>query len=183
MATTPHLLTYQEWLQLPPVEDGREEVVKGELRVWPPNQYPHADVVELIIEAILPQIDRKKIRILGSTFGLMIHQDPLTCRSPDLAVFWREKREVRDGIEWVPPDLVIEIISPSENKRRKEEKLSDYASIGVPEVWLVSPEAQSVEVRLLHGGTFERESIQVDGELRPTRFPGISIPVTAIWPD
>src|SRR6185437_13644088 len=137
MAATTHLLSYEEWLKLPTVEDGRDEVVNGELHFMPPDHYPHADVVQLLIQAFIPRVDTKKVRILGSTFGLMIRQEPLTCRSPDLAVFWLDKRVVRDGLDWAAPGLVIEVISHSETKRRKEEKIVDYASIGVPEVWLV----------------------------------------------
>jgi Uma2 family endonuclease len=183
MATTTHQLTYEEWLQLPTVEDGTDEVVKGELRFMPPTRYPHADIIQSLIEQLLPRIDRKLVRILGSNFGLMIKQEPLTCRSPDLAVFWHEKRVLRDGLDWAAPDLIVEVISPSETKRRKEEKLTDYASIGVPEVWLVSPEAQSIEVRLLRDGRFERTDIRMDGELQPTRFPGVSVAVASIWPE
>lgn len=84
---------------------------------------------------------------------------------------------------YAPPELIVEMMSPSETKRRKEEKMEDYASIGVPEVWLASPDAQSVEVRLLSEGKFKTASILVDGLLRPTRFPGVSISVAVIWPD
>jgi Uma2 family endonuclease len=128
-------------------------------------------------------VDRKKVRILGSNFGLMISRDPLTCRSPDLAVFWQEHRIIRDGLDWSPPDLIVEVISPSETKRRKEEKMADYASIGVPEAWLVSPEAQSVEFRLLVEGKFKTTGVFFEGSLQPTRFPGVSISIPEIWPE
>jgi len=90
---------------------------------------------------------------------------------------------VQDGLLWSSPDLVVEVISPSETKRRKEEKLADYAAIGVPEAWLVSPEARSVEIRLLVDGQLTTTSVLVAGELHPTQFPEVSIPVAAIWPD
>ena len=121
--------------------------------------------------------------VFGSNFGLMINQDPLTCRCPDLAVYWRDKLVIQDGLYWSPPDLIVEIISPSETKRRKEEKMADYAAIGVPEAWLVSAEAQSVEVRQLVEGTLKTTGIFVDGTLHPTRFPAVSISIGEIWPD
>lgn len=183
MAATTHLLSYEEWLKLPAVEDGRDEVVKGELRFMPPTRYPHAEIIQALIEQFLPQIDRKRVQILGSNLGLMVNREPLTCRTPDLIVYWREKMVIQDGLYWSPPDLVVEVISPSETRRRKNDKLADYAAIGVPEVWLVSPEAESVEIRLLKDGKLERASIQVDGEVQPTRFPGVTIPVSAIWPE
>ena len=183
MATVPKLLTYEEWLRLPPVEDGTDEVVKGELLCMPAPRFPHADTIQRLIRRFDRQVDEEQVSILGSTFGLMIAEDPLTCRSPDLAVFWKEKRVIRDGLDWSAPDLIIEVISPSETKRRKQEKIDDYASIGVPEVWLLSPEAQSVEVWLLIEGQLSRAAILVEGSLQPTRFPGVSISIPEIWPE
>lgn len=46
MATVPGLLTYEEWLKLPPVENGKDEVVQGELRFIPPTRYPHAEIIQ-----------------------------------------------------------------------------------------------------------------------------------------
>jgi Uma2 family endonuclease len=165
-----------------PVEDGTDEVVNGELRCMPPTHYPHAEIIQNLIVAMIGRIEKNRVAILGSNFGLMISRDPLTCRSPDLALFWRDQMTVKDGLYWSPPGLVVEVISPSENKRRKDAKLSDYARIGVPEAWLISPEAQSVEVRLLKDSKLVAVKVAIDGTLDPTGFPGVSIPVAEIWP-
>jgi Uma2 family endonuclease len=185
MATIPRILTYEEWLQMPPAEDGsREEVVNGELLRLPPNKYVHSDVIQCIIDAFWPRIDRKQIKILGSSVTLLISAEPLASRAPDLLIYWRKDivRDVHDLL-CSPPGLLIEVLSPSETKRRKQAKLDDYAKIGVPEVWIVSPEAESIDVLLLKDGRYERAEIVVAGELRPTRFPDVSIPIGEIWPE
>ena len=153
MAAIPRLLSYEDMLALPrdtkDTPDGKEEVVRGELRRLPPNDYPHAEIIQRLITALVAQVDQKKIAILGSNFGLLIHRNPVTCRIPDLALYWRDQMIIRDKLYHTPPGLVVEVLSASETRRRKEEKMEDYASIGIPEAWLVSPEAQSVEVRKL----------------------------------
>jgi len=184
MATTvAQNLTYEKWLELPPVEDGTDEVVNGELRFMPPTHYPHAEIIQNLIDAVVGQIDKKHVRMLGSNLGLMISRDPLTCRSPDLIMFWREQMVMQDGLYWSPPGLIIEVLSPSENRRRKEEKLADYAAIGVPEVWLVSPEAKTVEVRLLKEGNLERTAILTEGSVEPSKFPGVAISASDVFPE
>lgn len=183
MATVQKILSYEEWLHMPPAGDGTDEVVKGELRFMPPTRYPHAEIIQRIIAALMPQVDAKEVAILRSNFGLMITQEPLTCRSADFAVFWRRSMVIKDGLYWSPPDLIIEVISPSETKRRKEEKISDYSSISVPEVWLLSPQAQSIEVWLLSQEQLHRTAILVEGALQPTRFPGVSINISELWPE
>jgi Uma2 family endonuclease len=183
MATATRILTYEEWLELPPVEDGTDEVVNGELRFMPPTHYPHAEIVQNLIDAIVGQIDKKRVRVLGSNLGLMISRDPLTCRSPDLVLFRRETMQIKDGLYWSPPGLVVEILSPSENRSRKEEKLADYASIGVPEVWVISPKAKTVEIRQLKDGKLERISILAEADLQPSQFPEVSVSVPSLFPD
>jgi len=39
MATTTRTVTYEEWLNMPVVEDAIEEVVNGEVRLMPPNKW------------------------------------------------------------------------------------------------------------------------------------------------
>jgi Uma2 family endonuclease len=182
MATIPKILTYEEWLQMPTVEDGREEVVRGEIHFMPPTRLPHAEIIQRFISRLTAQVDEKDVCILGSNFGLIISRDPLTCRSPDVALFWRKDMVIQDGLCHSAPDLVVEVLSPSENRRRKEEKMADYASIGVPEAWLFSPQAETVEVRLLKDGKLQRVAILAEGTLQPTRFPGVSVNIESLWP-
>ncbi|HEY1760266.1 MAG TPA: Uma2 family endonuclease [Bryobacteraceae bacterium] len=176
-------LTYEEWLKMPPVEDGTDEVVNGELRFMAPTRQPHAEIIRRLIRALDRQLDDTRSVAFGSNLGLMISRDPLTCRSPDIVVYWREKMVIQDGLHWSAPDLIVEILSPSENRRRKEEKLADYSAIGVPEVWLVSPEAETIELRLLKEGKLERVAILADGSLQPSQFAGVSISVPSLFPD
>jgi Uma2 family endonuclease len=49
------------------------------------------------------------------------------------------------------PDLVIEVLSPNESGCDMKDKLDDYHKIGVKECWLVSHEAETVEVIDLSG--------------------------------
>ncbi len=184
MATVPRILTYDEWLQMPGVEDGKEEVVNGESFVRPPNRYTHAEIVRRLTKELSARIDEQAARVFGSSISVLISRDPLTCRAPDVLVYRREQiaRDENDVL-CSAPDLVIEILSPSEAKRRKQQKLDDYARIGVPEVWIVSPEAQSVEIHLLAAGRFALDRILVDGEIAPARFPDAKIPIREIWPE
>jgi Uma2 family endonuclease len=174
-------LTYEEWLDLPSPECGTDEVVNGELRLVPVRLYPHAEIISHIIRGFrsLPE----NALILGSSLGLMISHEPLTCRSPDVVVYRRDGMIIRDGWHWSAPGLIVEVLSPSENRRRKEEKLADYASIGVPEVWLISPQAETVEIRQLKDGKLERISILAEGSLKPSQFPEVSVSVSALFPE
>ena len=74
-------------------------------------------------------------------FNLIIRRRPLTARIPDLAVFQIATIVERDGRIHSAPHLIVEVLSPANTRRERAEKLADYASPGVPEVWVFSPEA------------------------------------------
>ncbi|OKH28533.1 Uma2 family endonuclease [Chroogloeocystis siderophila] len=46
----------------------------------------------------------------------------------------------------IPPELIIEIISPNQSIKQLEEKAKDYINAGVAQVWIVEPETQSITV-------------------------------------
>jgi Uma2 family endonuclease len=176
-------VTYEEWLRMPEVQDAIEEVVNGEIRIMPPNKWNHAAVVENLREALASQLDRRRIRVVVTNFGLIIRTSPLTSRVPDLAVFDLSTMVEQDGYIHSAPQLAVEVLSPANTRREREEKLNDYASIGAPEVWVVSPEAKTVEVLLLEDGLLRRSTILAEGALKPVCFPGVEINIATIWPD
>lgn len=69
-------------------------------------------------------------------------------RGPDLAfVSWGRSPEGRrspDPIPLLSPDLVVEVLSPSNTKREMERKRNEYFRAGVRLVWEVDPRARTV---------------------------------------
>jgi Uma2 family endonuclease len=183
MATTTRTVTYEEWLNMTVVEDAIEEVVNGEVRIMPPNQWKHALIVENLSEALKSQLDRKAVRVVGSVFGLIIRKKPLTSRVPDLAVFLKQNIVEQDGYIHSAPDLVFEVLSPTNARRDMADKIRDYESIGVPELWIISPEAQTIEVILLEKGKLITHEVVAQGQLSPQHFPDAAVEVSSIWPD
>src|ERR1700719_4544208 len=180
MATTPKVLSYQEWLKLPEAE-GIEEVVNGEIRKMPPNKILHADTVENLADLLKASVDRKTIQVRVSTFGLVVSRDPLTTRVPDIAVFVRNQVVEQDGYIHSAPELIVEVLSPANTRAERAEKLKDYESLGVPEVWVVSPEARTVEVLSLQNGRLSTTALLREGPLAPAHFPGVSVDTAATW--
>lgn len=46
----------------------------------------------------------------------------------------------------VPPQLVVEIVSPESLKRDYRYKRSEYAALGIPEYWIIDPEQQKITI-------------------------------------
>ena len=183
MASLPNtkLVTYEEWLQMPEVSEGIEEVVNGEIQILPAPKWKPATIIENLRNLMAPQIDRQLVRIAVSQFGLVIPKRPLITRVPDLAVFERSSIVERDGYIQSAPQWIVEVLSPANRREEREGKLADYASIGVAEVWVISPEARTVEILVLEGSALRRLTIVADGVLRPVRFPYVAIDIASIW--
>ena len=176
-------VTYEEWLRMPEVDDAIEEVVNGEIRIMPPAKWKHQRIIELITEALRNQLGTQRYSVATGSFGVIIRKAPLTSRVPDLAVFELATLVEQDGYIHSAPQLLVEVLSPSNNRREREEKLGDYAALGVPEVWVVSPEARTVEVLYLENGFLRTSHILASGALTPKLFPQVSVEIAKIWPD
>jgi Uma2 family endonuclease len=185
MASLPNskTVTYEEWLRMPEVTDAIEEVVNGEIRIMPAPKLKHARIVARTLVALNRQLDTERVLVLTGSFGLIIRKEPLTSRVPDLAVFESATLVEQDGYIHSAPQLLVEVLSPENTRREREEKLADYASIGVPEVWVISPEARTVEILLLRDGFLRSTQILNSGTLTPKLFPHVSVEIARIWPD
>ena len=185
MASLPNSKTvnYEEWIRMPEVGDAIEEVVNGEIQIMPPAKWKHHRIIELTRRAIERQLDTDRYSFAEAGFGLIIRKSPLTSRVPDLAVFDLTTLAERDGYIHSAPQLLVEALSPANTRREREEKLNDYAAIGVPEVWVVSPEARTVEVLYLEDNCLRRNHVLADGTLTPKLFPHVKVEIAKIWPD
>jgi Uma2 family endonuclease len=179
----PQTVTYEEWLRMPEVTDFIEEVVDGEILIMPPNKWEHALIARNICKALDAQLDAREALVLDTVFGLVIRKAPLTSRVPDVAVFLKSTIVEQDGYIHSAPQLVVEVLSPGNTRRERERKLADYASLGVPEMWVVSPEARTVEVLYLENGFLRSARALTQGVIEPKHFPGVQIQIAGIWPD
>lgn len=72
------------------------------------------------------------------------------------------------------PDLVIEIASLSTARHDLSEKLQAYAVAGVPEYWVVNPDAHILEVLVLDRGTYRSLGLFIADDVLPSQvLPGL----------
>lgn len=137
--------SYAEFARLP--DDGnRYEIIDGDLCVTPSPQPRHQIIATKLAALLEPELEAHSLGwiMTGSVDVLFGEGDYL---APDV-VFVRQDRQAiitGRGIEG-PPDLVVEVLSPSTAFRDRGIKLERYAAFGVPEYWIVDPDRRQVEV-------------------------------------
>lgn len=82
-----------------------------------------------------------------------------------------------------PPDLIVEVLSPSTRERDRVTKRRLYARFGVRELWLVDPDARTIEVCVHTGaGLATHRVFQHDTRLTSPLLPGLAIELTRVFP-
>jgi Uma2 family endonuclease len=80
-----------------------------------------------------------------------------------------------------PPDLTVEVLSPSNTRREMEIKLGEYAKAGVKLVWYVDPERQEVDV-YSKANTKRKKTLGLTGTLDGAEvLPGFTLHVAKIF--
>ena len=122
--------------------------------------------------------------VFSSDIGYRCFPDaPGKVRRPD-GTFIRSERLPADawqrGYCPVAPDLAIEVLSPIDLAIEVEQKIEEYRSAGVPLIWVVSPEARTVQVHRPDGsGARLRSDDELSGE---DVLPGFSCAVRDLFP-
>lgn len=107
---------------------------------------------------------------------------PRHIRKPDVAFLRRERDppELTDGDFPIAPDLAVEVISPHDTAQELNLKLNDYRAVGIPLVWVIDPNARTVQVvRADRSGTILTDGDTLSGE---DVLPGFACNVSDFLP-
>ena len=136
-------------------EDGRRyELYDGEVYVVP-APIPRHQVVQLNVAEWLHAHARavggfavnSPIDIVFSDYDVL---------QPDVILFTPERAHLvnLDTVIRHPPDLCVEVLSPSTEATDRGRKLQMFARYGVPEYWIVDPARACIEVHRLEAGAY-----------------------------
>ncbi|MGH2531723.1 MAG: Uma2 family endonuclease [Thermomicrobiales bacterium] len=172
MSTTAELLTYRDLEQVP--DDGlRYEIIDGELYVAAAPAKSHQRLLGRLYRVI---DDAADVTGAGEVF-----MAPVDVRfslhsqvQPDLLFIRRERAGIyRVNTVYEPPDLVIEILSPSNRSYDEKIKRGLYERMGVPELMLADPDAPALRLFALREGRYVEVEPDADGRLHSTIVPGL----------
>jgi Uma2 family endonuclease len=158
------------------------EVIDGVLYVMPPPRFSHQNAIAVLLRYLLPFIFERRLgTMVPSPVGVVL--DDENGVQPDLVFIARERLDIisERGIEGAP-DLVVEVLSPSTQRRDRGIKMARYAAAGVRYYWIVSRRPRGVEEYRLGADGYELVGrFGIPDIFRPELFPGLEIPVAALW--
>ena len=148
-STITRSVTADELLAMP--DDGyRYELVKGELiRMSPPGD-EHGLITMRVAGPLYVYVNQHKLGVVyAAETGFQLESDPDTVRAPDVAFVSSERRDQVGRVQgyWFgAPDLAVEVVSPSDRRRKVEAKVASWLEAGSRMVWVVNSKSRTVTV-------------------------------------
>lgn len=117
-----------------------------------PASFNHEDVVSLVFASLRIFVDSKRLgKVMGSFFAYELSVDNVY--QPDISFIRAARLHMAGDVHFPgPPDIAVEVVSPSSRQYDTVEKKLNYARFGVGEYWLIDPvEERAVFYRQVEG--------------------------------
>ncbi len=172
--------TYQDYLLM--LGEKRYEIINGERHMVPSPNRRHQDILRNLFRILDGFVMNKRSGVIYlAPFDVILSDEDIV--QPDILFVSKEREGIitEKNIEG-PPDLVIEIISESSREIDMSIKRKLYARYGVPEYWIVDPDARSIEALSLGKDGYETQGLfSGNKDLTSPAFTGLKIPLKEIF--
>jgi Uma2 family endonuclease len=185
MTVASKLMTLEEYLNY---DDGTEkfvELVNGELVEMPPESELNRRIAMFLIAYFLQRgIPFQRLTLKTE---IVVSGSRATVRFPDVMILSEELETALQGarrstvmLDMPPPLLVVEIVSPKQEKRDYRYKRSEYAARGIAEYWIVDPIQQKVTVLEWVEGLYEEKVYEKDGAIASPLLGALNLTASQI---
>ena len=164
-------------------EKTKAEFINGEVVIHSPARLAHLNVSFFVVNLLGNFVMRRGLGMIA------VEKCFIRCTrndyEPDICFFtqarcaeWEASMKI-----FPPPDLVVEILSPSTERNDRTIKLHDYARHGIGEYWIVDADARTVEQYTLPSkGGYEARALLVRNDLLVSvAIQGFAAPATAFF--
>lgn len=181
-APFPEPITADQLLAMP--DDGNlYELVQGRLLRLPPSSWLSSVVATALGILAGGFVREHRLGLCGGEQGgIRLAWNPDTVRAPDFSFVRRERLPdggIRPGYFDGAPDLVAEVLSPSDRYADVARKVQEYLDAGVRMIWVIDPDARSAVIyRPGHPPRIIGSDGALDGE---EILPGFRLPLSELW--
>ena len=157
------------------------EFSHGEVDVLPMPSQSHQLIVLFLYRMLYAFVSSYNLGTLLIA-PLRIRLWPGKFREPDLVLMLTSHDQRRHQTYWEGADLVVEVVSPDDPRRDLVTKRLEYAQAGIPEYWIVDPEAQHITVLQLENETYvEHGQFGLGATADSVLLAGFAVQVDAVF--
>jgi Uma2 family endonuclease len=175
-------MTANQFLQLGEDPPGvRLELVDGEVKVSPSPEPKHSFLDRKLSIIVGVYIDEHDLGALFGDVDTIFGEHDV--RRPDLIYFTKARLHlIGEKAMEGPPDLCVEIVSPSSVVVDRKQKFKQYEKGKVMHYWIVDPEARTIEGYKLVAGKYRLTGQgKNDDIVRLPPFAELDIPLGQLW--
>ena len=175
-------MTASQFLQLDEDPPGaRLELVDGEVTSGPSQSFRRSYVNTKLCYILSSYIDANDLGELYGDVGIIFGEYDV--RRPDLLFFAKDRLHLIGEVAMEgPPDLCVEIISPSSGEIDRKQKFKQYQKGKVANYWIIDPDARTIEgYRLLKGKYVLAGSGMNDEKVSLPPFQSLVIEIGRLW--
>lgn len=176
---------FWDFVNLPENQDRFFERIDGEIiEYMPGNPYSSAVAARMVYLFTGYLVENPVAHITTADGGYDVTDDDTF--APDMAVILkaRQAQLPKTGFNPIPPDIVVEVVSPSDlkdSKRRIEIKLQKYIAVEIPLILYVYAETKTVVV---YRPGKPKATLDINGVIDcGDVLPGFTLAVRDIFPD
>jgi len=173
--------TLDDLLAMP--DDGRRhELLRGEVIASPPPGFVHGKSSSRFNAILVRYADESGQGVVVAETGFLLHRDPDTVLGPDVAFIQADRlpadAEQTTYLE-LAPDLVVEVVSPSNSLAEMHDKVLTYLEAGVRLVLVLEPKRRTVTLHMPDrtSRTLVVGEVLNGGDV----LPGFSVPVADLF--
>lgn len=157
------------------------EFIQGEVIMHSPSANRHLMATKRLYDLLSAHVRVRQLGLVHSEKAMISF--PRNDYEPDVLFLGLAKASLidPDTLRFPIPDLIVEVLSPSTEKRDRGVKFEDYALHGVGEYWIVDPAAETVELYRLSGDAYPPAPALAEGLLSSDLIPGFEISVRAVF--
>jgi Uma2 family endonuclease len=178
------LFTYADYKGWELAEGERFELIYGEAYGMSAPNARHQEILVEISTQFHNYLRGKPCKVYPAPFDVRLfykeNESDDTVVQPDITVICDEKKRGYEGCRGAP-DLVIEILSPSNTAIEMERKLKLYQEAGVREYWIVDPENKGLTVYRFQEGAILTYTYKRDALVPVGIFPDLSVSLEQVF--
>lgn len=175
-------LTLEEYFAYDDGTDTRYEFVDGELVAMPTESPENCKLAKLLMLELTKHVsilllNLKDLEIAVSGKRGKVRLPDLTVLSEDCYAALAGKASNTIAYDMPPPLLVIEVVSPGVENRDRDYryKHTEYAARGIPEYWIIDPEAQQITLCVWINGQYEDIVYTGPNQIQSTVIPSFNL--------
>lgn len=177
--SVPRRYTYADLANFPD-DRLRREIIDGVLFVSPSPSIRHQGAQGHVFVALYNYAEAHGGKAYSAPCD--VYFDKSNTVEPDVFYIGVDQlSQLKENFLEGPPEVVVEVSSPSTRRVDLREKLALYQKFAVPNYWFVDLKAEQILVFVLEGDRYGNPAIKLPGELlRATRLPGLGVNVAKV---